>query len=215
MARNRYSGMKGRCWSSSRRSSPRSEGPEPTHTSLWRFSGRLAGVLCKPPFAEFVEKIRIRCKRSLPDIYGRCGKLQPSGRILKQERSSPSQGRNRFKVWLLPQHMHQDRLTYEQLKGFQEKANAYARRECGGLTAISAEAYVAPTEFAPTRRFSLFTEVPVRWIQAQRFQQRHAGRLEPGAARDSPRDGSFAASKQAHRREPPSTHRHVASTTTR
>jgi hypothetical protein len=26
-------------------------------------------VLCKLPFAEFFEKNRIRCKRSLPDFY--------------------------------------------------------------------------------------------------------------------------------------------------
>jgi hypothetical protein len=31
-------------------------------------------VLCKLPFAEFFEKNRIRCKRSLPDFYQRCGK---------------------------------------------------------------------------------------------------------------------------------------------
>jgi hypothetical protein len=42
-----------------------------THTCLWRFSGPLTGVLCKPPFAEFVEKNRIRCKRSLQDFYQR------------------------------------------------------------------------------------------------------------------------------------------------
>ena len=29
---------------------------ERTHTCLWRFSGRLAGVVCKPPFAEFVKQ---------------------------------------------------------------------------------------------------------------------------------------------------------------
>jgi hypothetical protein len=27
-----------------------------THTCQWRFSGQLSGVLCKPPFAEFIEK---------------------------------------------------------------------------------------------------------------------------------------------------------------
>jgi hypothetical protein len=36
------------------------DGRNSTHTGLWRFSGRLAGVLCKRPFAEFVAKIRIR-----------------------------------------------------------------------------------------------------------------------------------------------------------
>jgi len=40
----------------------------PTHTCLWRFSGRLAGILCKLSFAEFVEKIRIRWKRPLADF---------------------------------------------------------------------------------------------------------------------------------------------------
>jgi hypothetical protein len=39
-----------------------------------RLFGPLTDVLCKPPFAEFVEKSRTRCKRSLPDIYRRCGK---------------------------------------------------------------------------------------------------------------------------------------------
>ena len=42
-----------------------------THTCLWRFFGSLAGVLHKPPFAEFVEKNRIRCKRSLQNFYRR------------------------------------------------------------------------------------------------------------------------------------------------
>ena len=42
-----------------------------TRTRLWRFFGRLAGVLCKPPFADFVKKSRIRCKRSLEDFYQR------------------------------------------------------------------------------------------------------------------------------------------------
>jgi len=42
-----------------------------TQTRRWRFSVRLAAVLCKPPFAEFVEKNRIRCKRSLQDFYQR------------------------------------------------------------------------------------------------------------------------------------------------
>jgi hypothetical protein len=40
-----------------------------THSSLWRISGPLTGALCKPPFAEFIEKDGIRCKRSLPDFY--------------------------------------------------------------------------------------------------------------------------------------------------
>ena len=34
--------------------------PLSTHIGLWRFSGRLADVLCKRPFTEIVEKIRIR-----------------------------------------------------------------------------------------------------------------------------------------------------------
>jgi hypothetical protein len=42
-----------------------------TQTRRWRFSVRLAAVLCKPLFAEFVEKNRIRCKRSLQDFYQR------------------------------------------------------------------------------------------------------------------------------------------------
>jgi hypothetical protein len=37
-----------------------------THTCLWRFSGPLTGLLCKRPFAEFIERNRIRCKRSSP-----------------------------------------------------------------------------------------------------------------------------------------------------
>jgi hypothetical protein len=40
-----------------------------THTRRWRFSGPVTDVLCKLPFAEFFEKNRIRCKRSLPDFY--------------------------------------------------------------------------------------------------------------------------------------------------
>ena len=39
--------------------------PESTHTRRWRFSGPLTDVLCKRPFAEFVEINRIRCKESL------------------------------------------------------------------------------------------------------------------------------------------------------
>jgi hypothetical protein len=31
----------------------------------------LAAVLCKPPFAEFVETNRIQCKRSLQEFYQR------------------------------------------------------------------------------------------------------------------------------------------------
>ena len=42
-----------------------------THTCLWRFSGPPTDVLCKLPFAEFVEINRIRCKRSLLEIYRR------------------------------------------------------------------------------------------------------------------------------------------------
>ena len=38
------------------------------------FRSRMAGVLYKPPFAEFVEKRRIRCQRSLPNICQQCGK---------------------------------------------------------------------------------------------------------------------------------------------
>src|SRR3984893_18941754 len=45
-----------------------------THTRRWRFSGPVTDLLCKQPFAEFFEKNRIRCKRSLPDFYQRCGK---------------------------------------------------------------------------------------------------------------------------------------------
>jgi hypothetical protein len=48
--------------------------PQSTHTCRWRFSGRLTGVPCKPPFAEFVEIHRIRCKRSSPDSCRRFGK---------------------------------------------------------------------------------------------------------------------------------------------
>ena len=43
-----------------------------THTRRWRFSGPVTDVLCKLPFAEFFEKNRIRCKRSLPDFHQRC-----------------------------------------------------------------------------------------------------------------------------------------------
>ena len=39
-----------------------------TDTCDWQFSGRLMGVCCEPPFAEFFEMNRIRCKRSLPDF---------------------------------------------------------------------------------------------------------------------------------------------------
>jgi hypothetical protein len=38
-----------------------------THTRRWRFSGPVTDVFCKLPFAEFFDKNRIRCKRSLPD----------------------------------------------------------------------------------------------------------------------------------------------------
>jgi hypothetical protein len=34
-----------------------------THTRRWRFSGLVTDVLCKRPFAEFVERNRIRCKQ--------------------------------------------------------------------------------------------------------------------------------------------------------
>src|SRR5437867_13456952 len=43
-----------------------------THPRRWRFSGPVTDVLCKLPFAEFFEKNRIRCKRSLPDFHQRC-----------------------------------------------------------------------------------------------------------------------------------------------
>ena len=42
-----------------------------THTRRWRFSGPVTDVLCKLPFAEFFEKNRIRCKRSLQHFYQR------------------------------------------------------------------------------------------------------------------------------------------------
>ena len=62
----------------------------PTHTCLWRFSGRLAGVLCKPPFAEFVKKNRIRCKQSLQDFYQR-REQQCTGRISKRDGARTTQ----------------------------------------------------------------------------------------------------------------------------
>jgi hypothetical protein len=40
-----------------------------THTCLWHLSVQLTGVLCQLPFAEFVEKIRIRCKRPFGEFY--------------------------------------------------------------------------------------------------------------------------------------------------
>jgi hypothetical protein len=40
-----------------------------TQTRPWRFRSRMAGVLCKLPFTEVVEKNRIRCQRSLQDFY--------------------------------------------------------------------------------------------------------------------------------------------------
>jgi hypothetical protein len=46
--------------------------PLSTHTRRWRFSGPVTDVLYKLPFAEFFEKNRMRCKRSLPDFHQRC-----------------------------------------------------------------------------------------------------------------------------------------------
>jgi hypothetical protein len=46
-----------------------------THTRRWRFSGPVTDVLCKLPFAEFFEKNRIRCKRSLPDFTSDVSKI--------------------------------------------------------------------------------------------------------------------------------------------
>src|SRR5438046_8227369 len=46
--------------------------PRSTHTRRMRFSGPLTGVLCKPPFPEFVAKIRIQRQRSSADIYQSC-----------------------------------------------------------------------------------------------------------------------------------------------
>src|SRR6266513_2967960 len=43
-----------------------------THTRRMRFSGPLTGVLCKPPFPEFVATIRIQRQRSSADIYRSC-----------------------------------------------------------------------------------------------------------------------------------------------
>jgi hypothetical protein len=45
--------------------------PSSTQTRPWRFRSRMAGVLCKLPFTEVVEKSRIRCQRSLRDFYQR------------------------------------------------------------------------------------------------------------------------------------------------
>jgi len=47
--------------------------------------------------------------------------------------------------------MHQDRLTYEELKGFQQEANAYACDEGNGPTAIPAQADIVLTEFAQAK----------------------------------------------------------------
>jgi hypothetical protein len=42
-----------------------------TQTRPRRFRSQMAGVLCKPPFTEVVEKNKIRCQRSLQDFYQR------------------------------------------------------------------------------------------------------------------------------------------------
>src|SRR5213592_2352063 len=67
-----------------------------TRTRLWRFFGRLAGVLCKPPFADFVKKSRIRCKRSLQDFYQRreqqCRRPAAFKNATVRERPTPACG---------------------------------------------------------------------------------------------------------------------------
>ena len=68
-------------------------GPQSTQTRRSRFSVPLAAVLCKPPFAEFVEKNRIQCKRSLQDFYQRreqnCSQPAAFKNATVRERPSP------------------------------------------------------------------------------------------------------------------------------
>ena len=59
-----HPGVKGWCGPYSRRSSSSVGRPCPTQTRPWRFRSRMAGVLCKAPFAEFVKNCRVRWKRS-------------------------------------------------------------------------------------------------------------------------------------------------------
>jgi len=55
-----HPGVKGWYGPYSRRSSTSVGRPCPTQTRPWRFPSRLAGVLCKRPFTEIVEKIGTR-----------------------------------------------------------------------------------------------------------------------------------------------------------
>ena len=60
----------------------------------WRFRSRMAGVLCKPPFTEVVEKSRIRCQRSLQDFYQRreqdCSRPAAFKNATVRERPTPA-----------------------------------------------------------------------------------------------------------------------------
>lgn len=49
-------------------SPPMVEMAQSTHTRLCRFRNGVTNVPWKPPFAENVEKCRVRCQRPLPDI---------------------------------------------------------------------------------------------------------------------------------------------------
>jgi hypothetical protein len=62
------------------------DGPSSTHIGLWRFSGRLAGILCKRPFIEIVEKIRIRLTRPWADFYRRVSKIATDRPLSKMRR---------------------------------------------------------------------------------------------------------------------------------
>jgi hypothetical protein len=67
-----------------------------THTCLSRFSCPLTGVLCKPPFAELLVKIRIRRQRSLQDFYQRreqdCSRPAAFKNATVRERPTPAAG---------------------------------------------------------------------------------------------------------------------------
>jgi hypothetical protein len=56
----------------------------------------MAGVLCKPPFTEVVEKSRIRCQRSLQDFYQRreqdCSRPAAFKNATVRERPKPARG---------------------------------------------------------------------------------------------------------------------------
>jgi len=57
-----------------------------THTCLSRFSCPLTGVLCKRPFIEIVEKIRIRLTRPWADFCRRVSKIATDRPLSKVRR---------------------------------------------------------------------------------------------------------------------------------